>query len=269
MPKKIIFLIFIVLALIVGLSAQAATVKGKIIEVNQQYNFVVVNLGEKDDLVAGSVLQVLRANKEIAKLGVIKLRPTICAAEIRELKTQEQLKIEDAVVFTTAEKKKEVKPEKVKEKKVRAKPPLKEKIPPSKQLTADVKAAPTLVFDAANILLRDRGFIVTVANREGGILVASKGLLLSRWEEVWAGLRGAIDHEAVFSLKIQEKAKESHLEISLSAGYLKKDQYRKRIIKDNSYIYREAADLMAEIKNWTEGLAGATTASEKKTPKDL
>lgn len=312
MFKKTIFFILAVLLLatisFAAPQTSPSSVKGKITRVDTQYNFVIVNLGEKEGLKVGSFLRVLRQDKEIAKLEVIKVRQTISAAEIRELKTWEPLQTEDTVVLvvepkpTPASKEQKAKPEKGKEgvakpapkekpkevkaekgKKEAAKPAPKKKAPTVKQLTtaagvnmrfegdkniaeADIKAAPSLVFDAANILLRDRGFIVTVANREAGLLMASKGLLLSRREELWAGLTGAIDHELVFSIQIKESSNLTHLEISISSGYLKKDQYRKRIVKDNSYIYKEAIDLISEIKNWTEGLAGAAASTEKKAP---
>lgn len=286
MLKKNIFFMLIVLSVAtLSFAASESTptqVKGKVIEVNTQYNFAVVNLGGNSGIKVGSSLQVLRNDKEVAKLSVIKVRQTISAAEIKEIKQGEELKIDDIVILAAEQKIKQVKPGKAKE--VTTKQAVKkEKAATVKQLVTEtginiraegdksiaesvIKAAPSLVFDAANILLRDRGFIVTVANRENGLLVASKGLLLSRWEELWAGLSGAIDHELTLSIKIKEKTGASYMEVTMSTGYLKKDQYRKRTVKDNSYIYRELVDVITEIKNWTEGLASAAGQAEKKNP---
>lgn len=253
-------------------------ITGKVIEVNSAYNFVVVNLGENDGLKPGSFLKVLRQDKELGKLEVIKVRQTIAAAEIREIRKGEQIKTDDAVILLSEQKIVPLtQPQKTKEAKE------KRQVVSSQQLAktvganikiegdkniveADIKANPSLVFDAANILLRDRGFIVAVANREASLLVASKGLILSRWEELWAGFTGAIDYELLFSIQIKEKSNLSYIAISISTGYLKKDRYYKRIIKDNSYVYKEALDLISEVKNWTEGILGAKGPGEKKTP---
>lgn len=261
---------------------------GKVTEVNKQYNFVVVNLGEKDGLKPGSFLKVLRQGKEVGRLEVIKVRQTISAAEIREVKGKEQVMTDDEVMLLAEQK---VKPEaksRQKVKKVKKAKPVKERAEKEEAISAnqfaqavganikiegnknivetEIKVSPALVFDATNILLRDRGFIVSIANREAGLLVASKGLILSRWEELWAGFTGAIDHELLFSIQIKEKLNFSNLEISISTGYLQKDRYQKGIIKDNSYVYREAVDLISEIRSWTEGISSAAYSSGKKTP---
>lgn len=288
--KNLIFIVIVLFIVSPSFAAQNSPnlPTGKIMELNTQYNFVVINLGENDGLKPGVFLKVLRQNQEIAKLTVIKVRKAISAAEIKELKKGEQIKVDDLVVFLKEEKPKELKSAKPEVKKENvAKPAPKEKPAPVNQLAkgaganiktegdkniveADINAQPELVFDATNILLRDRGFIVSAANREAGFLVATKELLLSRWEEFWASFSGAIDHELLFSIQIKEKTNVTHMEISVRAGCLIKDKYRKIDIKDNSYEYKEAVDLISEVKSWTQGLGNVSASSaEKKAPKDL
>ncbi len=286
MLKKNLIFIAIVLFLVNPCFAAQSSPNlpaGKIMEVNTRYNFVVVNLGENDGLKPGVFLKVLRQNQEIAKLAVIKVRKTISAAEIKELKKGEQIKTDDMVVLLKEEKSKELKPAKAEVKKESvAKPAPKEKPASVNQLAkgtganiriegdkniveADINAKPELVFDATNILLRDRGFVVSMANREAGFLVATKALLLSTWEEFWASFTGAIDHELLYSIQIKEKSNITHLEISVRAGCLIKDKYRKINIKDNSYAYKEVIDLISEVKSWTQGIGGVSASSAEKT----
>ena len=57
---------------------------GKILSVNQENNFVIVDLGASSGIRIGDTLSVYRGTKYIASLEVIQVRKDICAADIRE-----------------------------------------------------------------------------------------------------------------------------------------------------------------------------------------
>jgi len=57
---------------------------GKVVSINEENNFVIVDLGEKSGLRLGDVLSVYRDSKYIARLEVIQVRKDISAADIKE-----------------------------------------------------------------------------------------------------------------------------------------------------------------------------------------
>lgn len=57
---------------------------GKVVSINPDNNFVIVDLGEKSGVTAGDTLSVYRDAKYIAKLEVIQVRKDISAADIKD-----------------------------------------------------------------------------------------------------------------------------------------------------------------------------------------
>jgi myosin heavy subunit len=58
----------------------AAKMEGRVLVVNKDYNFAVINLGTKDNLAAGSVFTVFHNNKNIGELKVEKVHEAMSAA---------------------------------------------------------------------------------------------------------------------------------------------------------------------------------------------
>lgn len=57
---------------------------GKVVSINEDNNFVIVDLGENDGVKLGNVLSVYRDDKYIARLEVIQVRKDISAADIKD-----------------------------------------------------------------------------------------------------------------------------------------------------------------------------------------
>lgn len=68
---------------------------GKVLAVNRENNFVIVNLGQGSGLKAGDILKVYRGKKAIAALEVIQARQDISACDIK--REAETINIGDAV----------------------------------------------------------------------------------------------------------------------------------------------------------------------------
>jgi chromosome segregation ATPase len=66
-----------------------------IVSINQDNNFVIIDMGEKDGIKMGDAFRVYRGSKEIARLEVIQLRRDIAAADIK--KKTAQLQVGDLV----------------------------------------------------------------------------------------------------------------------------------------------------------------------------
>src|SRR3989338_3047930 len=58
--------------------------EGKVMKINEQSNFVIVDIGENRGLRAGDTLGVYRGSDYIARLEVLQVRPDIAAADLKE-----------------------------------------------------------------------------------------------------------------------------------------------------------------------------------------
>ncbi len=75
--------------------AEPAKNQAHIVSINQDNNFVIVDMGEKDGIKMGQAFRAYRGSKEIARLEVIQLRRDIAAADIK--KKTAQLQVGDLV----------------------------------------------------------------------------------------------------------------------------------------------------------------------------
>lgn len=57
---------------------------GRVISVNEENNFVIVDIGEDDGVYQGQTLSAYRGSEQIASLEVVEVRAHICAADIKE-----------------------------------------------------------------------------------------------------------------------------------------------------------------------------------------
>ncbi len=71
--------------------------EGKILNVNTEYNFVVIDLGQDMGVKKGMVFEVSREGKLLGKIEVIEIRPEVCACDIT--KTDFAFKIGDTVRY--------------------------------------------------------------------------------------------------------------------------------------------------------------------------
>jgi hypothetical protein len=60
--------------------APTAKLEGKVLVVNKDYNFIVINLGNKDGIAIGNIFSVLRNNKNIGEVKVEKVHESMAAA---------------------------------------------------------------------------------------------------------------------------------------------------------------------------------------------
>lgn len=79
-------------------TAPQALLEGKVLVVNKEYDFVVVNIGQKDNLVIGDTLEIFRKEKKLGELKVEEVRDTMSVAIPVEPNLIKQLKEDDRVV---------------------------------------------------------------------------------------------------------------------------------------------------------------------------
>lgn len=72
--------------------------RGRVVTVNQEHDFVVVDLGRQDGIEVGNTFKVYRNNALIGRVEVIQARERISACDIRDLNEGCYLKVDDVVV---------------------------------------------------------------------------------------------------------------------------------------------------------------------------
>jgi len=77
---------------------QAAPVEGKVLVVNKDYNFVVINLGSKDGIKIGDVFTLYHGNSILTDVKVEKVHDAMAAAGIASLNIKEQIAEGDKVI---------------------------------------------------------------------------------------------------------------------------------------------------------------------------
>lgn len=70
---------------------------GKVLAINENHGFVVVDLGKADDLKTSANLEIVRDGKNIASLSVLEIREAMAACNIKFLENGEKIRINDAV----------------------------------------------------------------------------------------------------------------------------------------------------------------------------
>lgn len=68
---------------------------GKVVSINEENNFVIVDIGERSDIQLGDVLSVYHNDKYIARLEIIQVRKDISAADIKD--QWQEIKVGDIV----------------------------------------------------------------------------------------------------------------------------------------------------------------------------
>jgi DNA repair exonuclease SbcCD ATPase subunit len=75
-----------------------AELKGRIVTVNKEHNFVVIDLGKQDGINIGNNFNVYRGETLLGSVEIIQARDRIAAADIKDLKEGMSIEINDTVV---------------------------------------------------------------------------------------------------------------------------------------------------------------------------
>ena len=77
---------------------EKAGLQGRIVTVNKEHNFVVIDLGKQDGIDIGNKFNVYRGQAFLGSIEVIQARDKIAAADIKDLKEGMDIEINDTVV---------------------------------------------------------------------------------------------------------------------------------------------------------------------------
>jgi chromosome segregation ATPase len=71
----------------IEVSPQRAVSKGKVLAVNREHNFIVIDLGEEQGVKVGDIFSIYRDDQKIANVEVIQTRKNVSACDIRQQST--------------------------------------------------------------------------------------------------------------------------------------------------------------------------------------
>ena len=74
------------------------SLKGRIVAVNSEHNFVVIDIGRQDGIETGEEFDIYRGQAYIGLIEVIQMRDRISACDIKDVKGGRSLKIDDMIV---------------------------------------------------------------------------------------------------------------------------------------------------------------------------
>jgi len=74
--------------------------QGRIVKVNDDYKFVVIDLGWEDGVKVGMSFTVYRGDKKIGRVEVIEAHKSVSAADIRLVKERANIRVDDVIVPT-------------------------------------------------------------------------------------------------------------------------------------------------------------------------
>lgn len=78
---------------------ESSQLEGKVLVVNKEYDFIVVNLGQKDNINIGDKLEVLHLNKKIGEVKIEEVRDTMSVAIPLAQDLVRQISEDDKVVY--------------------------------------------------------------------------------------------------------------------------------------------------------------------------
>jgi hypothetical protein len=228
---------------------QKELVEGEIININEEYSFIIINLGKTDGVNKGSTLDVYQDAKRIAELEVIKVRDSFAAAEIIKIEPGTIVKVGDKVILPKEvreiEKRKELKSAVIEKGTIY-----------SKELTktaTDIHADKEVVWFYLIQTLRDYGFIITNSNKTAGLISARKNLQLSLAREIWADIKGNTDYEIILSAKtISKGEKNTSLMFKVNGSYKRGGKHQLFSIGRKNKLYREIGEIIEKVKEQAE-----------------
>jgi hypothetical protein len=292
--KKAIFITLVsilVLLIFCKISFSQGGVKAaKILEYNEDYNFIIIDLGEIDGLKKGEYYALIKDGEKIGKIQLVKVRENISACDIKEIAYKGAILGGDVVsiepigkVISPAkipkEKKKKGKREKVVKRetiwqkftspfrklfKAKEEEVISEEGMPVREvskafetegttLRMEIKADKNLTFYTLRDVLNEHHIIVVHSNRLEGTLTAFKIADFTFPEEFFADLRGLREKKIVYSAKVKgTEEQDSQIRVDMKMVYYTMKQ--KVMAKDieRGKDYEELKDILIEAKQRAE-----------------
>ncbi|MFN7169953.1 MAG: hypothetical protein ACK4NT_01765 [Candidatus Omnitrophota bacterium] len=259
MRKKTLNLFLFFLVIMSGkisLATEENILGVKILSLNKEHNFLVIDAGSKDGLSEGMIVDLIKEGKKVATLQIIRVKEKVSACDIKKTEPNVILREREIYSLVIPPAMLPHKPKKLlppKETKKIEKP---EKVPPiipALPMMVHIEARKEIVNYYLNEILREMNFIITSSNIKEGIFTAHKFLTLPLWDEIWADLLGTTDHRAVYEINTIDDETGTTLKLDIRITYTnKKGNVEEKSVRQNSAVVKDALALVKLVKEKSE-----------------
>ena len=216
---------------------------GRIIEVNEEFNFVVVNFGTANGAEEGMILSVFQREDEVAKLKISKARKHISACDIQLVYSGRGIGIGDVAVY------KEPSPiTKM------LKPLETAKMIEVEPIIVDIDAPKRTILLNTLQVFKESGTMVTDSDPAAYTLKANKDMPTPLFIELLSEYGNVVRDTIYYTVELNSTPKFNRLIIHLRGVYEKEGAFYNHEIKKTSSVYKEAQEMAFTIKDLSERL---------------
>lgn len=219
------------------------SLRGRIVQVNEDYNFVVINMGSLDGVKKGMIFPVFQKDEEVAKIKVSKVRRHISACDIQLVYSGRGIGVGDLVIY-------------------KEKPPFVKMFKPLKPsrmietepIVVDIDAPKQTILRKALGVFKEFGLVVTESDPTKYTVKAQKNLDLPLGVGLVTEWGPYVRNKVYYTAEVTTTPRYNRLIIHLRGIYDKEGQVYNREIKKASYAYKEAQEMAFTIKDLSEKL---------------
>ncbi len=217
--------------------------RGRIIEVNEEHRFAVLNLGRADGVKKGMILRVFHGEEEVARIKTAKVRKHFSACDIQLVYAERGIGIGDVVIYKEP-------------------PPFVKMLKPldptsmieMEPIVVDIDAPKPAILSKAIRVFKDFGVVVTESDSTNYTLKASKNLNVPLEVGLFTEWGPFVRNKLYYTVEVTTTARYNQLIIHLRGVYDKEGQLYNREIKNDSPIYKEVQTMAFTIKDLAERL---------------
>ena len=221
--------------------SRTSTLEGRIVEVNEEYRFVVINLGSADGVKKDMLFSVFQKEEEIAKIKVANVRRHISACYIQLFFVERPIGRGDLAiyrkVFPLSELIKPLKPSSIIE---------------SKPIIVDIDAPKQTILTKALTVFKEFNVIVTRSDPSAHLFKAYKNIDLPLIMGLYAEGGFTVRNKVYYTVEIVSRLRCNRMIIHLKAAYDSEGQSYNYKIKRNSSTYKEIQEMAFAIKDLSE-----------------
>ncbi|NQS99503.1 MAG: hypothetical protein HQ595_00335 [Candidatus Omnitrophica bacterium] len=216
---------------------------GRVVEVNQEHRFVVVNLGSAEGAETGMVLSIFQKGEEAGKVKLTKVRRHISAGNIQMLYSGRGVAVGDEVIYKIV-------------------PPLVKMFQPldaSKQIAVesivvDIDAPKQTIMSKMSAVFKDFGLIITDSDPDKHTLTAFK-YTENRWDvDLVTDWGPFVRNKISYTAEVTTTPRYNRLIIHLRGVYDREGQVFDHEIEKDSSVYKETQKIAFTIKDLAEEL---------------
>lgn len=226
---------------------EKVTLPGRVVEVNEEHQFVIINLGSTDGIEKGMDINVFRGDGQVAKIKANKVRSHISACDIQVVYTGRGIAVGDVVVY-----KESAAPLKVVK---RALKPLEPAEPIEVEpIIVDIDAPRQTILRKALTVFEEFGTLITESDPKAYTLKAHKSLKLPLDMSLFTEYRPVVRNKVYYSVEVTSTPRYNRLIIRLRGVYDSEGQVYNRQINRGCATYKEAQTMAFTIKDLAEKL---------------